>query len=138
MKPKMLLIPALLLLLTLSACNKTPQDKLEKRSNQITRYLTHKLDLTEDQQVVVKAQVLLVGNQMIDLKDIHDSLMNELATQFEGETIDVAADAAKLKEQLGTPMNSALTTALTEFHTTLTPEQRKIVADYIREKVSKE
>ena len=114
----------------LSGCwNRTP----EERAEHITQRLASELDLTADQSTQVKQGVSKLVEKSKELRDIRDSMSEELVKQLRQNQVDrarlnavVDANKAKLESML-----NLLLDEFSQLHQTLTPEQRAQAAERI-------
>lgn len=107
----------------------------EERTARITDRLTDELDLDEAQTAKIKAGISKLVEKGKELGSMRESMTQELVKQLRQNQVDEASLNAVVNENKAKldSMMSLLLQEFSQFHQTLTPEQRSQAAERIEE-----
>lgn len=117
--------------IAVSGCRRTP----EERAEHVVEHIADELEMTEEQTAklnVIKDELMAKRTEM---KELHNSIYEEVVSQMEKEEIDQDSLDALLKghqEKLN-ELTQLITTQFAAFHGILTPEQRAVVIEKMSE-----
>lgn len=100
---------------------------MERRAEWVTEKIADELDLTAEQQVLLKSIKAEVLTKRTDVRELHRGLMNDLFAAAEKESIteeDLNGMFAQREASL-TELRKFAVAKYVQFHSSLTPEQRE-------------